>query len=341
MDQFRPAAARPIPGVTARGTMRLDEIRRVAVLGAGTMGPGIAQVYAQAGYEVSVFSPNPAEFEMARGVIAMNLDLLAEYGTIAASARATVLERLSFTDSLAEAAADADVVVEAVVEDSGVKRQVFSDLEPLCRWESVWLSNTSALDIFKLVGRARRPNTAIAHWMAPPHIMPVVEVVRGPETSEETMRLSVSLHKRLGKMPIVMEKFVPGFIINRLQRALGREVFFLLDNGYISAEDLDAAARAGLALRMNVLGVVQRYDFTGLDVSAANLKNVEFFDAPLNNEPVSLFSRVRCGDLGVKTGKGFYDYGGRDLKEILRERDVRLLKIVKALGSCYQREPLV
>ena len=132
---------------------------------------------------------------------------------------------------------------------------------------------------------------------------------------------------------ISLDKYVPGFIINRIQRILGREIFFLLDNGYITADQLDLAVKASIAPRMMLLGLVQRYDFTGLDLSAKNLENPDYIEPPLDNHPKSLFEKVEKGDLGVKTGKGFYDYSGRELEDILKERDDGLLSIFKSVAS--------
>ncbi len=141
------------------------------------------------------------------------------------------------------------------------------------------------------------------------------------------MHCVVELIRRVDRVPAVMERFVPGFCINRILRILGREIFFLLDNGYMSPEELDVAVKASIIPRAMVLGLVQRYDFTGLDLSARNLENAEYLEPPLDNAPKGLVERVARGDLGVKTGRGFFDYGGRGLEEILKERDIALLDV--------------
>jgi 3-hydroxybutyryl-CoA dehydrogenase len=138
-----------------------------------------------------------------------------------------------------------------------------------------------------------------------------------------------------------MEKYVPGFAINRIQRHLGREIFFLLDEGYISPEDLDLAVKASIAPRMMVLGLVQRYDFTGLDLSARNLLDERFFDPPIDNRPKALQSRIDKGDLGVKTGRGFFDYSDRELTEVLKQRDRQLIRVVENLRFCLEKKRLV
>jgi len=128
-------------------------------------------------------------------------------------------------------------------------------------------------------------------------------------------------------VPTVMEKFIPGFCINRLLRGIGREALYLLDNGYMTPEQLDVAVKASIIPRAMVLGFVQRYDFTGLDLAYNNLKNQAFVDAPVDEEPRGLVERVERGELGVKSGKGFFDYGGRSLEEVLHERDAAMLDV--------------
>ncbi len=302
--------------------------KRIAVIGAGTMGPGIAQSFAQNGYEVLLFDIKEEALGRALVVVRTNLGLFVEMGLLAESEMDSVLARIHPTLSLEEAAGRADLVVEAVTERKETKREVFAQLHTLCPEDAILASNTSALNIFEITPRPA--TTVIAHWFAPPHILPLVEVVKGPETANQTVETVVDLLRGIGKTPVVVRRFVGGFVINRLQRALGREIFFLLDNGYITAEELDLAVKASIAPRMMVLGVVQRYDFTGLDISAANLENPEFLDPPLDNHPRSLFDLVEAGHLGVKTGKGFFDYKGRSLTDVLRERDKELLRVLSA-----------
>ncbi len=308
--------------------MQLDDIKKVAVLGAGTMGPGIAQTFAQHGYEVGLYTRRQETLDRALGVIGSNLDLFAARGLLGEAEKARVLGAIRPTLSVEEAVSGADLIVETIAEKRDLKREMFEQLDRICSPEVIITSNTSSLNVYEL--SPRQATTVIAHWFAPPHILPLIEVVRGPETSQETVETVVSLMRRLGKAPVVLEKFVAGFLINRLLRALGREIFFLLDNGYVSPEGLDLAVKASIAPRMMVLGVVQRYDFTGLDISAHNLQNPDFPDPPIDNRPRSLFELVEAGHLGVKTGRGFFDYGGRPLKEILRERDEKLLTVFEA-----------
>lgn len=316
--------------------MNLEEIKNIAVVGAGTMGPGIAQVFAQRRYQVQLCDVSKRALEKAQSIIGANLETLAEHNLVKASEIKPIENRITLTDSLEDAATKADLVLECITEDREAKRNIFQQLDAICSENAIFASNTSYLNIFELVMEDRLPNAVIAHWFNPPHILPLVEVVRGPKSSDNTVNVVLDLLRKVGKVPVILERFVPGFAINRILRILGRETFFLLDNGYITAEQLDLAVKASIAPRMMLLGLVQRYDFTGVDLSAKNLANPNYLEPPIDNRPRSLFSRVQKGDLGVKTGKGFYDYSDKPLEETLRERDSHLLKILKSTEFCLK-----
>jgi len=186
------------------------------------------------------------------------------------------------------------------------------------------------------VETGRPEKVLITHWFAPPHIVPLVEIVRGPKTSQETVDTVKASLLKLGKKPIVITKFLPGFIGNRLQSALGNEVLHLLDNGYATPEDIDIATKASFALRMPILGLVKRMDFTGLDLSQKIISNATYKVPPQRTKSKSVDRLVEQGKLGVKTGSGFYEYGGRSTEEIMKERDIKLIKLrefLKEMGE--------
>jgi 3-hydroxybutyryl-CoA dehydrogenase len=317
-----------------------EGVQKVAIVGAGTMGSGLAHVYAAAGHPVALYSRNEATLERALSVIASGLRTFVRHDLIAADDVASILARISPTTSLVDAAAGISLAVEAVAEDLDVKRAVFAELDAYCPDGALLTSTTSYLDVYRVIPERRLSSAIIAHWFAPPHIVPLVEVVRGERTSEETVDVVVAILERLGKTAVVMDRFVPGFCINRLLRGIGREVFFLLDNGYLTPEQLDTAVKAGLAPRALVLGFVQRYDFTGLDLSLANLRNPDYVEPRPDDAPRSLVDRVERGDLGVKSGRGFYDYSDRDLVDVLAERDDALLDAFAAAGELTRRPVL-
>jgi len=311
-------------------------IGKVAVIGGGTMGPGIAQVFALSGYRVCLCDISEKALENARLIVRGNLETLAENDLVDPSRNEDVEGRILYTTSVEDAGSEADILVECITEDRKAKRDLFRRLDAVCPRHTIFASNTSYLDIFQLSVESRLSHTVIAHWFAPPHILPLVEVVRGPKSDDRVVLMVVEVLRKVGKTPVVMEKFVPGFAINRIQRILGREIFFLLDNGYVKADQLDLAVKASIAPRMMLLGVVQRYDFTGLDLSAKNLENPDFPEPPMDNRPRSLFRLLEKGRLGVKSGGGFYDYSDQSPMEVLKERDRYLLRILKSTGFCLK-----
>ena len=292
------------------------------------MGHGIAQVFACGGYCVRLVDIDASALSKSLVQIRSNLQVMAEADTLSSADIGNILGRIETSTSIEQSASDADLAIEAVPEDDAVKREVFDRLDLVCPAHTILLSNTSSLDVFKVVCVSRPQRFCIAHWYAPPYIIPLVDVVKGPRTAHETVVLVVELLTSLGKKPVVLKQFVPGYLVNRLQVALNREVNFLLDNGLATPEQLDEAVKAALAPRMMVLGLVQRVDFTGLDVSLTIQKRLlgQLSAAPSFDTLQSLVDR---GHLGVKTSKGFYDYRGRTVEQVLRERDLALLKIYR------------
>jgi 3-hydroxyacyl-CoA dehydrogenase len=296
------------------------------------MGTGLALIFAKAGYSVWLYSIPDPTLDRALGVIRSSLQTLADAGTLDAAAIPSIMDRIRTTTDM-ESIRDSELFIEAVSEKLEIKKDIFARLDALVSEDAIITSNTSYLDIFRVVPERRLANAAITHFFAPAHIVPLVEVVRGEKTSDATVDFLVEILKKAGSVPVVMQKYVPGFCVNRIQAAIGNEVYHLLDNGYISPEDLDLAVKASFIPRAMVLGLVQRYDFTGIDLSLQNLKNGTYkypeYDAP----PECLQSRADKGWLGAKSGRGFYDYSGRTLPEINKGRDEALLRVLKSVGD--------
>jgi len=300
----------------------------VAIIGAGTMGHALAQVFAQGGYQVSLNDVSEEILQQARRLIASNLEILCQAGVFDSAEKSSVLEeRITYTTDLATAVATSELVIEAIVEDREAKKGLFSELDRLCPPEAILASNTSYLDIYQFVETKRPGKVIITHWFAPPHIVPLVEIVPGPQTTPETVAMVKKVLDGLGKQTIVLKKFLPGFIANRLQAALSLEVYHLLDNGYATPEDIDRATKASFGLRIPILGLVKRVDFAGVDLVQRILKNKSYTPPPVKGRSQVVDSMVSQGRLGVKTGKGFYDYGDSLIEEILRKRDMKLLKL--------------
>jgi len=316
--------------------MKAEDVKNVSVFGAGTMGPGIAQVFAQHHYRVQLWTRSQKTLEGAKKVIRTNLETFVAHELLEDPEVKNVEDRIQCTTSFEDAARDADLIVETIIEHIEEKKKLYQQLDGICKGDTIFTSNTSFLNIFDVMPEPRLPHTVIAHWFAPPHILPLVEIVRGPESSDHSLTAVLDILKKAEKIPAVMDKFVPGFAINRILRILNREVFFLLDNGYMTGEQLDIAVKASIAPRMMLLGLVQRYDFTGLDLLARNTQNKAFIEPPMDDRPHSLFSLVEKGHLGVKTGKGFYDYTDKNVEETLKERDDYLIRIFKNTDFCLK-----
>ncbi len=310
----------------------MSEVKKILVVGAGTMGHGIAQSFAQEGYEVSMYSRTVQTLERAKSLIRSSLEAMASEKLVDRAQIPTIIERIRLTQSLEEGARDADVAFETVVERREDKIDIFDKLDKLCPPRTLLASNTTALNIFDFVKTSRPDRVLIGHWYTPPQIIPLVDIVKGPETSEDTVQTMVALLKKIGKTPLLLRKFISGYLVARWQIATLRDIFYLIDNDIVTPEELDTAAKAGWAMRMMVVGLLQRVDFGGLDLSIKSLDNpyVRSQMTPPDYKPVKIYELVKQGHLGVKTGRGFYDYTGRTEAEVCYERDIKLIKMLKA-----------
>jgi 3-hydroxybutyryl-CoA dehydrogenase len=310
------------------------DVKRVLVVGAGTMGHSIAQVFAQAGVEVVLVDLNAAILERALRSVRSNLETLADYGRVASRDIPAIIDRIRPATDLVSAAGEVEFALEVVVEDSQVKKDVFRQLDESCPKSAVLASNTSSLDIFSIAEVSRPERLVVTHWFAPPHIIPLVEVVPGPETSRETLDRTAELMQRLGKRPVVLKKFAPSFIVNRLQNAVSYTVYDILDKGLADIEDIDLAVKTSLGIRLPIVGVVQSMDFTGLGLICDIMKGFGI------KPPAIIQERVSRGHVGASASKGFYDYGGRTEEQILEKRDRLYLKMLDHLEKIKAFEPV-
>jgi len=278
---------------------------KVAVLGAGTMGNGIAQVFAQHGHPVVLRDLDPAILERARGQIDRSLAKLAEKGKIGSGEREAALARIEATTDVA-ALANADLVVEAVVENLGVKTAVLQEADRLTRPAAILASNTSSISITKLGAATRRPDKVIGmHFMNPVPLMALVEVIRGQATSDETTRTVMELARSLGKTPVEVSDY-PGFVANRVLMPMINEAIFAVYEGVAKPEAIDDVMKLGMNHPMGPLTLA---DFIGLDVCLAILQLLQEGLGDPKYRPCPLLKRmVDAGWLGRKTGQGFYKY---------------------------------
>jgi 3-hydroxybutyryl-CoA dehydrogenase len=313
--------------------MNINDIKHVMVVGAGTMGHSIAQVYAQSGYDVDLVDLKQELLDKAKNKIKFNLNLLAEYQRVPSEEIPSIINRINLSTDLETIAKRADYVVEAVSENRNIKREVYSQLDEFCSRKIIFASNTSELNIFKIVDVNNPERLVIQHWFRPAHIIPLVEIVAGRKTSPEIIDLSRNILKKLGKTPIILKKFTNAFIVNKIQQAINSAVFGLLLKGIATPEEIDLAVKTSFSLRLPVVGVVQNLDFVGLDVISDVLKNMGL-------ELSIIKDKVDQGYYGVKTSKGLFDYSGRSEEEILRKKDEKYLKILKFLEELDVFEPV-
>ncbi|MCS6851602.1 MAG: 3-hydroxyacyl-CoA dehydrogenase family protein [Gemmataceae bacterium] len=297
----------------------------VAVLGLGTMGHGIAQVFAVAGYRVHCWDEAAAARWSLHDRVSGNLQAFVSAGLLPAEAVAPALERLVVCAEESAAVAEARYVTEAVREDLATKQELFARLERLTRADAVLASNSSSFPISQIAAQMQRPDNAlVAHWFNPPHLVPLVEVVPGPRTRESAVGATVSLLRSVGKLPIRLRQELPGFLVNRVQVAIQREVWDLLERGVASAEEIDTALRASIGFRLAAVGPLEVHDFGGLDIQAATYRNLVPHIRRDTDLPTVVGALVAQGHFGVKSGRGFYDYP-EDRAEARRQRRDRLL----------------
>jgi 3-hydroxybutyryl-CoA dehydrogenase len=307
-------------------------MKNISVVGAGLMGHGLASVFALGGCKVTLHDVSEDALIRAQKLISEVFRTLAEVGVIDPRwPTSTLKDRITCTSNLATAVAQADLIVEAVTEDAGIKRSLFSELDTCAPLAALWTSNTSSLNIFDLLPARRRAKSLIAHWYTPPYIIDLVDVVPGPETEPEALSAVKDLLENLGKKPIVLSKFISGFIANRLQAALNLEVFFLLDQGYATPEQIDQAVKNGLGLRMPLLGILRKADYTGLELIQQLLANKTYEPPQGLGRSQTLDELIKMDRTGVMAGKGFFDYHGRSAEALFRERDLKLLTLQKFL----------
>jgi len=233
--------------------------------------------------------------------------------------------------ALPDTVAEADWIVEAIIEQPEAKRALFVEIDAAAPMTAIIASNTSYLDPFPLIPARRQPRAMIQHWYAPPYLVDLVDIVAGPECPPDLIEQARAMIAALGKQPVVMRRFIPGYVANRIQAAISAEVFHLLDGGYAEPADIDAAIVHGLALRLPILGHLAKADFTGLELTRDALRNQMVQPPPnIDHSPV-LDALLAAGRSGVRAGSGWYDWSARSPEAWFQDRDRRLLALKRAL----------
>lgn len=295
----------------------MSMIKKVSVIGAGTMGNGIAHVFAMNGFETCMVDVSAAALDRALAVITKNLDRMVSKGTLSEEGRSNTLKNLSTNTSLA-ICADADLVVEAATENTDIKLKIFKDLDAICKPETILASNTSSISITKIGAATKRAHQVIGmHFMNPVPVMKLVEVIKGYATSSEVLQLIMATSRTLGKMPVEVNDY-PGFVANKILMPMINEAIYTLYEGVAGIEEIDTVMKLGMA---HPMGPLQLADFIGLDVCLAILRVLqEGFGNPKYAPCPLLVNMVTAGYLGAKSGEGFYKYeaGSKELKVSLR-----------------------
>ncbi|MDP4003831.1 3-hydroxyacyl-CoA dehydrogenase family protein [Methylobacterium sp. NEAU K] len=311
----------------------------IAVIGGGLMGHGIALVLALGGHGVRITDTQARTRAAVPVLMASALATLQEAGAAPEGWDAARLAQAVRVEAeLEPTVAGAGLVIEAITENPEAKRALFSELDRICPADAILASNTSYLDVFPLIPDSRQARALVMHWYTPPYIIDLVDVVPGPGTDPAVIEAMRDLVLGLGQVPIVLKRFIPGYVANRIQSAISAEVFRLLDEGVASPREIDDAVIHGLSLRIPILGHLAKADFTGLELTQRALANASYAPPPARSRSETLEALCAEGRTGVMAGRGYFDWGGRDPAELFRERDRKLLALKHAMAGIGRME---
>ena len=307
----------------------MSEIKTVAIMGTGTMGPGMGAVMARAGMTVRLFDTKPEALEAAQNMVAVATGVLESLGTPVQGSGSVFYESDQVT-----ALDGADAVIEAVPENLELKKQVFAEYEQHVSPTALLASNTSGIPITKIAADLEHPERVIGtHWSNPPHLIPMIEVIPGEQTSQETVDATVALVERIGYLPSRILKEVPGFVENRVLYAIMRECLALVDEGVVDLDELDTNVKWGIGYKLAVIPPMQLLDMAGLDIYSAV---ASYLNQDLSNEKglsTTIQKLVDQGRLGMKTKGGIFDYTDEQIAELRAQRFGGLVKVRKALSD--------
>lgn len=305
-------------------------MENIAIIGAGTMGHSIALSAAWSGLSVKIYGVDVRDVETASKGFEVKLHLMTDNELISKEQEKEITERVAFTVSLEEAVKEAELIIEAVPENMALKHQIYRQLEELVATDIIIASNSSGLMPTALAEEMKHPERfVLTHFWNPAHLIPLVEIVGGEKTDEQTLQQTKALIEQMNKQAVLLKKELPGFIGNRLQFALFREAQALLDAGVASKEDIDAAVTYSIGRRLPVTGPLQTADLGGLDIFYA-ISDYLFEDLSTDRKPGRTLSALAGnGELGAKTGSGFYDWPEVQSKAVQAKREEALIHFLK------------
>lgn len=307
------------------------EIKKIVIAGAGTMGYSMAQIFAQFHYQVVVYDLNNQALETAQRHIKENVDILIKEKEITKQQGQTLIGYLSYTTNK-NCFKDCDLVIESIIENVDIKKAFYQEISQIVSSNCILATNTSGISINELASAINKPQRFIGmHWFNPSHLILLIEIIKGDQTSDEVAQVIYQLSLKIHKKPVIVQKDVLGFAANRLQFAVLREALDLVEKGVISKEGIDDVMKYGLGFRYACLGPLEVADFGGLDtfyhISSYLMQDL----CDSHDVPTILKQHFDNNEYGVKSQKGFYDYqNGKDL-EAIANRDDKLLKLYNAL----------
>ncbi|MFJ9383742.1 3-hydroxyacyl-CoA dehydrogenase family protein [Peribacillus sp. NPDC101481] len=305
-------------------------IKKIAIIGSGVMGSGIAQSFAVSGYFVTINDIKDELLHRAQNRISENLSLLIEEGVLTDQEKQVALAHITYSVDLEGAVRDADFIIEAIPEVIELKLNLYEQMEEIIKPDAIVASNTSTIPISQLMEKASfADRMIITHFFNPGHLVPLVEIVKHDETKPEIVKTTMDLMRKIGKSPILLKKEIAGFIANRLQTALMREAFYLLKEGVANAEDIDTAITAGPGFRWAFTGPIEIADFGGLDTWQRVFDNVAPALDQSKEAPDLISDLVAEGKLGTKSGEGIFTYEESTVSQKINERDRNFIKLGK------------
>ncbi len=317
--------------------MTLQDVKKIAIIGGGSMGHGCAMVFAAAGYPVGLYSRRAETLQKAVEGMRSDLTFLAERGLGKLEDVEPTMARITTTQDMAEAAADADFVLECVAEDMALKQDTFQKLDRMCKPDAILATNTSVMSPTEIASTsAKRDRILGTHWWNPPFLIPLVEVVQTDETPQWVIDVTMELHKAIGKHPIHCKKDVPGFVANRLQHALWREALSIVERGIADAATVDESLKYGPGLRLPVLAPLENADMVGLDLTLSIHSYVLKYLEDSHEPSPLLREKVEKNELGFKTGGVGYQTWTPEEQKALRTRLLNYL--TKAVREMKEAE---
>lgn len=307
------------------------EIKKIVVAGAGTMGASMAQIFARYGYEVTLYNHRQETLDKAKRKISDNVKTLVETKELTDAEAESLLAALSYTIDM-DCFKDCDLVVENLTEVPAIKDAFYTQISELVRLDTIVATNTSGLSINKLGASVKDPSRFLGmHWFNPPHLVPLIEIIKGDTTTDEAAQTIYDLSLSVGKKPVIVQKDVPGFAGNRLQFAVLREALDMVEKGILSPEGIDNVMKYGLGFRYACLGPLEIADFGGLD-TFYHISEYLMKDLCDSKEPPALLKEhFENQEFGVKSEKGFYDYSDGKAADATQKRDEAFLKLFHAL----------